>query len=39
MMTLYLLCKHNEKCGVKKYDVVLSKIKDFFFLQIQEKFI
>jgi hypothetical protein len=28
MMTLYLSCKHNEKCGFKKYDVVLSKIKE-----------
>ncbi len=25
MMTLYLSCKNNEKCGFKKYDVVLLK--------------
>lgn len=25
MMTLYLSCKNNDKCGFKKYDVVLLK--------------
>jgi hypothetical protein len=28
MMTLYLSCKHNEKCRFKKYDVILSKRKE-----------
>jgi hypothetical protein len=27
-MTLYLSCKHNEKCRFKKYDVILSKRKE-----------
>jgi hypothetical protein len=38
MMPLYLLCKHNETCGVKNYDVVFSKIKEKK-LQIQENII
>jgi hypothetical protein len=38
MMTLYLSCKSNEKCGIKKYDVVLSKITEKKKPQSNEEF-
>ncbi len=28
MMALYLSCKENEKCGIKKYVIVVSKNKN-----------